>query len=761
MPDLIELWLKNHNLVFYFIIKNNKIMLQVIQHQRSGEISVEELPAPNCHSNGILVRTAYSLISAGTEKTSVENSQSSLLERARKQPEQVRTVLNNLKKEGLASTINKVQTKLESYKQLGYSASGTVIESTCDEFAPGDRVACAGAGLATHSGIISIPKNLAIKIPEIVTLEDAAFTTLGIIALQGVRQADVRLGETVAVIGLGLIGQITVQLLKASGCRVVGLDINTALFEQAIVSGCEQCYPSNSDSINNILSFTRGIGCDSVILTAGTESNQPLELALKIARKKGKVIVVGAVGMNVPRSPFYEKELELKISCSYGPGRYDLQYEELGFDYPVGYVRWSENRNMQAFVDLLAGKKIDVKALTTHIFDVEKATDAYDLITGKVKEHYLGILLKYGENAVSQVKSVINTKAAKVHNDIKIGFVGAGNFAQFYLLPTLKESGCELTSVSTATPANAKSVASKFGFSTFSTDSDEIIEKSAANLIFCASKHDSHSHYVIKSIEAGKPVFVEKPFAINREQLEAIDAAVNAHNGQVMVGFNRRFSDSFRAIKKFFNGYSEPMAMSYRVNAGFIPKNHWLNFPGQGGRIIGEVCHFVDCMIYLTGELPIKVYAEQLSGENREAVNRDNVIIMIKFSNGSAGNIEYLANGDSSLPKEYFSVFCGRKTAIMDNFTTVELFSAGKMKKLKFDGKKGHREEVKAMLDAIKSGGLMPIPYNEIKAATLTTFAVIESLQSGNPVYLKKNVILNEVKNPESALGMDSSLRSE
>ncbi|MCK5741555.1 MAG: bi-domain-containing oxidoreductase [Chlorobi bacterium] len=710
-------------------------MLQVVQYQKTGEMRVEDFPAPACPAGGILVRTSFSLISAGTEKTSVGNAQVSMIQRAKRQPEQVKTVIDTLKKDGIISTYNKVKSALDSYKVLGYSASGIVIESRCDEFNVGDAVICAGAGKANHAELLAIPKNLAVRIPEGVSLEEAAYTTVGSIAMQGVRQADIRLGETVAVIGLGLLGQITVQLLKASGCRVIGLDIDESLFDTALKYGCDKVFKSDEDAIKSIQAYSRGLGCDSVVITASTGSNQPMELALKLARKKGKVVIVGGIGMNLPRPDFYLKELEIKISCSYGPGRYDPTYEEKGVDYPAAYVRWTENRNMQAFLDLIAEKKMDVKSMTTHTYKVKDAATAYELITGKIPEKFLGILLEYPErkDALNRTISISNTAP---NGKLGIAFVGAGSFAQSYLMPPLKDTGVDMIGVSTNTPANAETAGRQFGFNKCSTDSSELIKDKDVNAVFCATRHDTHAQYVTESLNAGKSVFVEKPLAISREEVEAIDKAAAKGTAGVMVGFNRRFSKSFELINKFFEGRHDPMVINYRVNAGLVPKSHWAQAPENGGRIIGEACHFIDCMVYLTKALPVKVYADAISSSNVEGVNRDNVVITIKFSDGSVGSLQYLANGDKSVPKEYMEAYCEGSTAFMNNFESVELIRNGKTKKHNLDGKKGHKEEVVATVEAMKAGKEMPISYEAIRAITMATIAAEESLDSGAAVEL-------------------------
>lgn len=703
-------------------------MLQVVQYQKTGEMQVMELPAPMCPPNGILVRNRFSLISAGTEKTSVTNSQGSMLTRAKKQPEAVKLVIDFVKKEGVIAAINKVRTKLDSYKTLGYSSAGVVLESKCPEFAPGDRVACAGANYAVHSEIVAVPKHLAVRIPDAVPFEEAAYTTVCSIAMQGVRRAEPALGESVAVIGLGLIGQITVRLLKAAGCRVVGADLDPATFETAKHAGCDACFSSSSENIKNFMAFSGGNGLDSVIITASTASSSPVDLAMKIARKRGKVVVVGAVGMTLNRSPFYEKELDFRISCSYGPGRYDANYEVLGQDYPAGFVRWTENRNMQAIVSLMNDKKLNVAELTTHTFDIKQAAEAYKIVTGKTGEKFLGILLKYSESK-NEIARDVRISTPKATGKVKVGFLGAGIFGQNYLIPALQKAGAELIAVSTATPVNAQSVAKKFGFAISSTDSHGIIANKDVNAVFCATRHNLHAEMVLDAINSGKPVYVEKPLCVSREQLAEIDSAIAAHNGQVMVGFNRRFSAPFKAMKQFFTDRTDPMNISYRVNAGALPPTNWLYQPDQGfGRIIGEGCHFIDCMAFMTGALPVSVFAYSLGSGNAADYNYDNSTLVIKFSDGSVGCLEYYANGDTSFAKEYCEVFCQGATAVMDNFNEVKLIRAGRTKIQKFDGKKGHNEEIAATIKAISNGSPMPIGYDSIRAVTLCTIAALESI---------------------------------
>ncbi len=711
-------------------------MLQVIQYQKKGNIIVDEIPAPVCLDGGILVRTMYSLISAGTEKTSVSKAKSSLLDRAKKQPEDVKLVLEFIKKDGLLSTYKRVKSKLDSYKSLGYSASGVVVESKSPLFSVGDRVAAAGAGYANHAELITVPSNLAVKIPVNVEYKSAAYTTVAAIALQGVRQADVRIGETVAVIGLGLIGQITIQLLKSSGCRVIGLDIDESLFKTAAESGADLTLLSNSHSARDINSFSRGFGCDSVIITAGTSSNQPIELALDICRKKGKVVIVGAVGMDIPRTPFYMKEIELRISCSYGPGRYDVQYEEKGIDYPFAYVRWTENRNMSAVLDLLSSGGLNFHKLTTHVFNVENSSAAYDLILGKVQEPYLGVLLEYNPDKIIKNESV-QLRNITAGEKISVGFVGLGTFARNYLLPPLSKAGVGLAGVASQNPVNARSAAENLGFGFYCANGQEIINDTRTNTIFIATRHDTHAGFVLDALKAGKPVFVEKPLAVNQAELDNIRTLLDEKGGSLMVGFNRRFSKSFRTIKEFFNGNSDPLFINYRVNAGFIPKSHWVQQSEQGGRIVGEVCHFIDCMVYLTSAKPVNIAASAISSKNSELTDEDNVSITIKFSDGSVGNINYIACGGSGLPKEYCEVHSQRKSAVMNNFENVELYSGDSKKIINTGGKKGIDEEVELFIQSVKNGKEMPISFMEIYSVTKACFAAVESLRNGKVVDLE------------------------
>lgn len=716
-------------------------MKQVVQFQKNGKISVEDLPPPLLKPGFVLVRNSASVISAGTERQSLKTAQASLLGKARSRPDLVQQVLANIRREGVWATIQKVRNRLESYKELGYSSAGVVVASDIPKFPPGTRVACAGAGYAVHAEYIAVPKNLVCKIPESVSFEEAAFTTLGAIALQGVRQAKPQIGDRVLVIGLGLLGLLTVQLLKANGCRVAGVDISEQNFQYAYSLGCDACFHVAPDTLEHIAAFTNGIGVDATIITASTQSSQPVHLALEATRKRGTVVIVGVVGMELPRSPFYEKELNVTIACSYGPGRYDPLYEEFGIDYPIGYVRWTENRNMQAFLELLAQKKVQVEPLITHRFPIENALDAYHIISGDRKEPYLGIVLTYptGENHQEQKRIAV----ANVHvqrrsaSPLSIGFIGAGNFAQSVLLPPLaRQKAVTLAGVATARPINAKGVAEKFGFRYATTDPAEVLQDPNINVVFIASRHDSHAQYVLEALKAGKHVFVEKPLAITEEQLEQIIALyreVRSRGLLLMVGFNRRFSAPFQDIAQFFSAVQDPLLIHYRVHAGKFPADHWLLAPDQGGRILGEACHFVDTIAYLSRSFVREVTASIVEIDRHDYPEDENIAVILRFANGAIGNLLYLSNGDNKVPKEYCEVFGGGKTAMMQNFQYTEFYS-GRRKRKRYNGRKGHEEEIEHFVKVLLGEEQPRFSFESYVNTTRTMFAIHRSLHVGTAI---------------------------
>jgi polar amino acid transport system substrate-binding protein len=711
-------------------------MKQVIQNFKTGELSVAEVPSPALAHGFVLVCNHYSLISAGTERSTVSTAQASLLGKARQRPDLVRQVLDSVRKDGFAETLKRVRIKLETLKELGYSSAGTVLASldTQGRFQPGDRVACGGGGYASHAGIIAVPQNLIVKVPDAVGLDAAAFTTLGAIAVQAVRQTNPRLGEFVCVIGLGLLGQITAQILRANGCQVFGVDTAESMVALAAKLGCHAVRMRSDAGLESALStFTGGRGFDSVIITAATESTDPVELATGIVRQKGAIVIVGAVPMNIPREPhFYKKELELKISCSYGPGRYDATYEEQGHDYPYGYVRWTENRNMEAFVKLLENHSLDVQPLVTHVFELEDAEKAYDIVTGKVPERHLGILLKY-----SRVPATRAVEAAPRASDSSparpcIAFIGAGSFAQKFLIPFARQGG-DLVSVVTTRGITASSVGEKFRFQSHSTNVHHVLADRTVNTVFIATRHDTHAAFAAAALEASKNVFIEKPLAIYEDELaQVLEVANRRSDCRVMVGYNRRFSPLARQAREVFQRVAGPLVINYRVNAGFLPKEHWTQTEQGGGRILGEVCHFVDLMQFLTGSDPVSVYALSVAGNNAQMPDQDNVIISLRFQNGSVGQVSYLACGDKVLSKERIEIFGGGQSFIIDDFRLGEHYAGGSRRRLRMPGK-GHQEEVAEFLRAIREGRPSPIPLDSLTLTSLATFGIRDSLRTGLP----------------------------
>jgi polar amino acid transport system substrate-binding protein len=711
---------------------------QVIQNFKSGELFVGDVPVPAISSGYVLVRNHFSLISAGTERSTVSTGKASLIGKAKQRPDLVKQVIDTFKKEGFSETLKRVRTKLETLKELGYSSAGTVIMSmdTDNAFRPGDRVACGGGGYAAHAEFVAVPQNLVVKIPDSLSLDCAAFTTLGAIAMQGVRQASPKIGDFVCVIGLGLLGQITAQILRANGCQVFGIDTAASMVEIAKKLCCH-CAMARDDSQldSEIDFFTEGHGFDAVIITAAAKSNDPIELSTAILRQKGAIVVVGAVPMNIPREPhFYQKELELKISCSYGPGRYDHTYEEEGQDYPYGFVRWTENRNMAAFVKLMASESVNVKPLISHTFNIEEAEKAYDIVTGQVQQPHIAILLKYPEAEAHKEKRNKEPYEPSLSNNksIGIGFIGAGSFAQKFLIPYAKTAGNLLTVV-TSRGITAKNVGEKFKFDTFTTDAKEVFSNKEINTVFIATRHNTHAELTLAALEAGKNVFVEKPLTIYREDLQRIADMLHLQKDyRLMVGFNRRFSPLARQAKEIFQELSEPIIINYRINAGFIPNNHWTQTQEGGGRILGEVCHFVDFLQFISDAYPVRVFADCIDSPNMKMKNQDNVAITVRFSNGSLGIITYLACGDKLLNKEYIEIFSGGKSFIIHDFSVGELYSDGKKRTFKNPGK-GHKEEVELFIKSVYDGLSSPISMESILYTTATTFSIIDALQTGLP----------------------------
>jgi len=720
-------------------------MQQLTQKLKDGVMKIIEAPVPALGPGMILVKNHYSLISAGTEGGTVKTARKSLVGKAKERPQQVKQVLDVLKSQGVVQTYRAVMKKLDAYSPLGYSCAGQVmgVASDVNSFNIGDFVACGGLS-ACHSEVVRVPVNLCVKIPAHADLKQAAYNTLGAIAMQGVRQADPRLGETCAVIGLGLLGQLASLLLRASGVRVVGLDVSGAMADLAASHGTDLALVMGEPGIEDQVSrFTDGLGCDSVIIAAATDSLKPINFAGAIARKRGTIVVLGAVPTGFDREPhFYKKELQVRMSCSYGPGRYDPEYEEKGRDYPPGYVRWTENRNMQAFQELIHSGKIDVSFLTTHVFKLEEAAKAYDMIVQR-SEPLVGVLVEYdAEKEHAPVSARISLGPRERESGaVSIGFIGAGSYAQSHLLPNIpKDAGVVLKGVMTATSAGARSVGERFGFEFCTGDSNEIIENEAINTIFIATRHDTHFAYVKQALQAGKNVFVEKPLCLTLEELEEIRelyASLRKEKGTrapvLMVGYNRRFSPFITEIKETLG--PGPMAVTYRVNSGAVPPDSWIQDPESGGgRIIGEVCHFVDILTCVSGSLPVSLYAASVPDPHD---HNDTLQACLRYADGSVGVISYLANGDKSLPKERIEVFAHGATAIIDDFKALTVYLKGhKKKKTLLAQDKGQKNEVNLFLESVRKGTGEVIPFEQIYSASLTTFKIMESIKSGRSVTL-------------------------
>ncbi|HET6851783.1 MAG TPA: bi-domain-containing oxidoreductase [Pyrinomonadaceae bacterium] len=717
-------------------------MKQVLQNRKTGRPFVGEVPVPALQRGRVLVRTVASLISAGTERAAVELVSKGLVQEARQRPDLVKAVVAKVKNEGILNTFASVRDKMAASQALGYSAAGIVsaVADDVTEFQIGDRVACAGVGFASHAEVLSVPKNLCVHLPESVSFESGAYGTLGAIALQGVRLGEPTLGESVVVIGLGLVGQLTVQLLKANGCRVFGLDLDQSRVALALEMGADKAVVSNEEAAKEIATWTRGHGADAVLITAATDSNQPIELAAQVSRLKGRVIVVGMTGMNIPRQPFFSRELKLIISMSYGPGRYDPDYEERGHDYPLPYVRWTEKRNIESFLELVGDKRVNVERLTTHRFPIEQAEHAYRLISGDVQEPYLGVVLNYDPQSelVRRVPLSATPPVRKPEKSIALGVIGAGGYVPAMLLPHFKAEGVEFSSIATASGISAHDVGKRFGFAYAVSSAHEVLEDAKVNLVVIGTRHDTHAELARKALERDKHVFVEKPLALNDEELESVLEAAESSAGKLMVGFNRRFSPLAQRAKDFFSGRDTPLSILYRVNAGRIPKEHWTQHADEGGgRIVGEVCHFVDLMQYLTGAPPVFVFAESMSAKSSKVVDADSVFITVRFADGSNGAIAYLSEGDKALAKERVEIFGAGKVFVLDDYRRATLYKDSREEQVTLKAQdKGQQAQVRAVCASVLEGGAAPISLEELAATSRATFRVLDSLHERRPFEL-------------------------
>lgn len=691
-------------------------MKQILQDLAKGGTSVAEAPAPNVSKGNLLIDTSVSLISAGTERMLVGFGKASLIDKARQQPEKVKMVLEKVQTDGLLTTLDAVQSKLNQPLPLGYCNVGVVAEvgGGVGGYSKGDRVLSNGA----HADVVKVPKNLCAKIPDDVSDEAASFAVVASIGLQGIRLAQPTLGECVVVTGVGLIGLLTVQLLKAQGCRVLAIDFDQSKLDLAAQFGAEICNPGKGeDPIAAGMSFSRGNGVDAVIITASTKSNDPVTEAARMSRKRGRIVLVGVVGLELNRADFYEKELSFQVSCSYGPGRYEAEYEDQGVDYPLPFVRWTEQRNFEAVLDMMASGALNVEKLITHRIVFEDAKEAYNVLT--TDNNALGILLKYPSepsarhNKTTHLNGVDITPSKPV-----LGFIGAGNYASRVLIPAFKAAGGQLHTISTAGGINGVIHGSKAGFKEATTDTDGLIDNPDVNTLAIVTQHNSHASFVTKALNAGKHVFVEKPLAITDQELDRVEEAFNKTDGKqsLMVGFNRRFSPQVKKMKKLLMSVKEPKTFIMTMNAGAIPEDHWTqdNEVG-GGRIIGEACHFIDLMRFLAGSEIVSIQARRMGNNYSQRITEDKASITIGFADGSHGTVHYFANGAANFPKERVEVFAAGGVLQLDNFRKLKGYSWPGFKKMDlWRQDKGQSDCCAEFLSAIESGTESPISPQEI-----------------------------------------------
>ena len=721
-------------------------MKQVAQNYKSGDLAVLDVPIPACRPGGVLVRSLYSLISTGTEMMKVSEARMSLMGKARARPDQVRKLLDSVAQNGALATYQKAMNRLDSYTPLGYSLCGVVIEvgAGAEQFSVGQLVAAAGNEFALHADVNWIPINLCVPVPDGVAPEHAAFATVGAIAMQGVRRAEVALGETACVIGLGLIGQLLVRLLVASGVQVVGLDMVAARCRTAEKAGALICAAPDDDGLREVervlLERTGGLGADHVLLAAGGDSNGPVEVAARLARDRARVVDIGKTRLDLPWNAYYNKELDVRFSRSYGPGRYDDRYELEGIDYPAGYVRWTERRNLSCFLDLLADGSVDVSVLISGIHPIEEASEVYDRL-GEGSLQGVGFLLSYKDlpdpstltrtlqvAASTGIASASSRRASS--GRVRLGFIGAGNYATSMLLPHLKEiSGVELASVATTKALSGLNAQRKFGFDTITTSVESVLDDETLDAVCIVTRHHSHASLVCQALERGLTVFVEKPLALTEEQLaQVLDTVEKTGNERIMVGFNRRFAPLFTELRERFGSHRGPLSARYLVNAGRLDAGSWyLNEELEGSRFAGEGGHFIDTLSALVEQHPIEVHAMG-AGESVHAT--------VRFADGSVATISYVTEGSSRFPKETLDVVGDGRNGRLDNFQRVSVWSAkGKTGRRVLTGQdKGQRSQLDRFVDAVRAGSAMPISLESLAATTRATLAVDSSLASGKPV---------------------------
>ncbi len=717
-------------------------MRAILQNFKNGEMTIEDVPPPSLKPEGVIVKNICSLVSSGTEKAAIEFAKMNPLQKSIARPDLFNKVMNKVKQDGLISTGKIVKNLISAPIPLGYSSAGIVIEvgSNVGDILPDQRVACAGLGYANHAEIIYVPRNLLTPIPQEVDFMQASFVTVGSIAMQGVRQANLSIGETVVVMGMGLVGQIISQICLASGCKVIVADIDKSKVELGLKLGADNGITIIGKNLKSeIMNFTSGNFADAVIIAASTKSSDPLKYSPAILRDRGRVVTVGDVGHNINRRPFYEKEIEIKQSRSYGPGRYDPNYEEKGNDYPIGYIRWTENRNMQSFLDLIKSKKINLKDLVTHEYNIEKGLDAFQKLTSNKENKLLGIVINYknDENTYNSSVVVKNKKSnTYVNSDLILGVIGAGQFAQGILLPILNKNNINIKSISTNSGFTSLNVAKKYNTINCTSNYREILNDKEINTVLIATRHNTHSEILINSMKKNKNCFMEKPLALNEKELNDIIKVHNKYNSIVMVGFNRRFSPLSIRLKDEFN--KTKLMLNYRINAGYINPDEWQQDKELGGgRIVGEVCHFIDLLSFICNSKVISVKANAINS-NSLNTDPDNILISLTFANGSLGSIIYTSFGDPGFSKERIEVFGNGKVGIIENWKTLKIQGNGKKitHRSFFRSLKGFDEEIIAFIDGCKNG-YEPIPFDSIINTTKSTFAIQKALRIGKSVNLE------------------------
>lgn len=714
-------------------------MKQVLQHLRSGQIELADVPCPTVRPGHLLVQTAATLISAGTERMLVEFGQAGLIAKARSQPEKVKQVLQKIKTDGLFPTLEAVFAKLDEPLPLGYCNVGRVVEvgRGVEGFSVGDRVASNGQ----HAEMVCVPATLAARVPDNVDDESASFTVLGSIALHGIRLMEPTLGEKFVVVGLGLLGQVAVQLLRASGCDVLGIDVNRARCELAEKFGAKSaCVAEGADPVQAALAFSRGVGADGVLITASAKSDEIMHQAAASCRKRGRIVLVGVVPLNLVRSDFYEKEITFQVSCSYGPGRYDPVYEGQARDYPRGYVRWTVARNFEAMLDAMAEKRIDVKPMVTKVMSQGQAAAAYDAIVNDGS--ILGLVMTYPQQPpptgrIITLPATKDGKSRPVGGKPTVGVIGAGNFTKLVLLPAIQAAGAPIKAVASAGGVTGFHAARKFSADEASSDHRQLLESPDVSAVFITTRHSAHAGMVVEALQAGKHVFVEKPLAIDEEGLERVrQAKAAAPDLQLMVGFNRRFAPHAVKARQLLAGRSQPIAISLMVNAGHIPPDNWNHDPETGGgRIIGEGCHFIDLAMSLVGR-PITSVSATMFGPESGGTREDKMSINLGFADGSIATVHYWANGPKSFPKERVEIFSEGRVLTIDNWRRLVAWDWKNAPSMRMTQDKGHKAEIAAFIDRVATGGGALIPFDEIERVTMATFAAMRSAKEGVTIAL-------------------------